>query len=76
MEHARSRTRRCAVYTRKSSEAWRRAVRQRNSRRHHRELSRTTILRLADSLTTEEPLRKTFLSGVSVRKVLGNVADT
>jgi tetratricopeptide (TPR) repeat protein len=39
---------------------------------HHRELSRATILKLADSLGAEEPLRETFLSAPSVRKVLGN----
>lgn len=39
---------------------------------HHRELSRTTIMRLANSLGPEEPLRTTFLSAPSVRKVLGN----
>jgi tetratricopeptide (TPR) repeat protein len=43
------------------------------SANHHRELSRATILKLADSLATEEPLRKTFLSAPSVRKVLGSV---
>ena len=37
---------------------------------HHRELSRATILKLADSLPAEEPLRKTFLSAPSVRKLL------
>jgi hypothetical protein len=39
---------------------------------HHRELSRATILKLADSLAAEEPCRKTFLSAPSVRRVLGN----
>ena len=42
----------------------------------HRELSRETILKLADSLATEETLRKTFLSAPSVRRVLGNVETT
>ncbi len=45
------------------------------SSEHHHQLSRATILKLADSLAAEEPLRKTFLSAPSVRKVLGN-ADT
>jgi tetratricopeptide (TPR) repeat protein len=39
---------------------------------HHRELSRTAILKLADSLAGEEPLRKTFLSAPSVSRVLGD----
>ena len=43
---------------------------------HHRELSRATILKLADSLPAEEPLRKTFLSAPSVRQVLGNGETT
>ena len=43
---------------------------------HHRELSRETILKLADSLATEEPLQKTFLFAPSVRRVLGNVETT
>ena len=43
---------------------------------HHRELSRATILKLADSLGIEESLRKTFLSAPAVRKVLGNVEAT
>jgi tetratricopeptide (TPR) repeat protein len=42
----------------------------------HRELSRETILKLADSLATEETLRKTFLPAPSVRRVLGNVETT
>ena len=39
---------------------------------HHCELTRATIVKLADSLAVEEPLRKTFLSAPSVRKVLEN----
>ncbi len=39
---------------------------------HHRELSRATILKLADSLSAEEPIRRIFLSAPSVRRVLGN----
>jgi len=33
-----------------------------DSAKHHRELSRATIQRIADSLTSEQPLRKSFLS--------------
>jgi len=39
---------------------------------HNRELSRATILKLANSLPAEESLRNTFLSAPSVSKVLGN----
>jgi hypothetical protein len=39
---------------------------------HHRDLSRTTILQLAQSLPVEEPLRDTFLSAPFVCKVLGD----
>ena len=39
---------------------------------HQRELSRATILKLADSMSADEPLRKIFLSAPSVLKVLGN----
>jgi hypothetical protein len=48
----------------------------REAAEHHRELSRATILKLADSLAAEESLLKTFLSAPSVRKVLGNVETT
>jgi DNA-binding winged helix-turn-helix (wHTH) protein len=37
---------------------------------HHRTLSRTTILQLANSTPAEEPLRTTFLSAPAVRLVL------
>jgi hypothetical protein len=43
---------------------------------YHRELSRATIMKLANSLGPEEPLRTTFLSAPSVRKVLGNAEAT
>src|SRR5208282_3073581 len=43
---------------------------------HHRELSRATILKLADSLPSEEPIRRIFLSAPSVRRVLGNGVTT
>jgi hypothetical protein len=39
---------------------------------HHRALSRTTILQLAQSLPAAEPLRHTFLSALAVAKVLGD----
>jgi len=39
---------------------------------HNRELSRATILKLANSLPAEEPLRNIFLSAPSVSKVLRN----
>jgi DNA-binding winged helix-turn-helix (wHTH) protein/tetratricopeptide (TPR) repeat protein len=37
---------------------------------HHRELSRATIMKLANSLEPEEPLRATFLSAPPVRRIL------
>ena len=40
------------------------------SARSHRNLSRTTILRLANSLPEQEPLRKIFLSAPAVARVL------
>ena len=39
----------------------------------HRELSRATIMKLADSLPAEEPLRHTFLAAPLVRRVLDEV---
>ena len=39
---------------------------------NHRELSRDTIMRLANSLPTEDPLRHTFLSAPMIRKILGD----
>ena len=39
---------------------------------HHRELSRTTIIKLANSLPADEPLRETFLSAPIIRKILGD----
>jgi predicted ATPase/DNA-binding winged helix-turn-helix (wHTH) protein len=38
----------------------------------HLALSRETVMKLANSLPTEEPLRQTFLSAPVVRKILGN----
>jgi DNA-binding winged helix-turn-helix (wHTH) protein/tetratricopeptide (TPR) repeat protein len=42
------------------------------SARSHREISRATILRLANSLPEQEPLRKIFLSAPAVARVLGS----
>jgi hypothetical protein len=39
---------------------------------HHRDLSRATILQLAQSLPADEPLGHTFLSAPAVAKVLGD----
>ena len=50
-----------------------RAIDNSESANHHRELSRVTILKLADSLPAEEPLRRTFLSAPSVSRVLGDL---
>jgi tetratricopeptide (TPR) repeat protein len=41
------------------------------SARLHRDLSRATILRLANSLPEHEPLRKIFLSAPAVARILG-----
>jgi len=38
--------------------------------KHHRELSRATIMKLANSLDPEDPLRATFLSAPPVRRVI------
>jgi len=40
---------------------------------HHLALSRETIMKLANSLPAEEPLRQTFLSAQVVRKILSDV---
>jgi hypothetical protein len=37
----------------------------------HRELSRATVTKLANSLPIDEPLRKTFLSAPLIQKILG-----
>ena len=47
-------------------------ARDQKSAKHHRELSRATILKLAESLPAEDHLRKTFLSAPSVAKILGD----
>ena len=44
---------------------------RRQSARSHRESSRATILRLANSLPDGEPLRRTFLSAPAVARALG-----
>jgi hypothetical protein len=38
-------------------------------------LSRETVMKLANSLPTEEPLRQTFLSAPMIRKILRNNAE-
>jgi len=43
---------------------------------HHRELSRATILKLANSLGPEGPLRTTFLSATDVSRAFGDSAAT
>ena len=43
---------------------------------HHRQVSCATIMKLANSLGPEAPLRTTFLSAPSVRKILGNAEAT
>jgi len=45
------------------------------SSQRHREISRVAILKLANSLAPEDPLRKTFLSTLSVTKILEHVGD-
>jgi len=42
----------------------------------HRERSRATIRRLANSLAAEEPLRTTFLSAPAVANILGEARTT
>jgi hypothetical protein len=42
----------------------------------HRELSRATIMKLANSLSVDEPLRKTFLSAPLVQGILRSGAFT
>jgi hypothetical protein len=43
---------------------------------HHRELSRATILKLANSLAAEELLRQIFLSAPMVRNIIGDGETT
>jgi tetratricopeptide (TPR) repeat protein len=50
-------------------------IKQRDAAKKHRELSRATILKLANSLPADEPLRQIFLSAPLVRKILGDRAD-
>src|SRR5271165_4484681 len=47
-------------------------TKQRDAAKKHRELSRATIMKLANSLPVEEPLRKTFLSAPIIRKIFGD----
>ena len=44
---------------------------ERDLAQHHRDMSRDTIMKLANSLSIEEPLRGTFLAASRVRNVLG-----
>ena len=44
----------------------------RDSAERHRALSREIVMKLANSLPAEEPLRQTFLSAPMVRKILGD----
>ena len=39
---------------------------------HHLALTRETVMKLANSLPPEEPLRQTYLSAPIVRKILGS----
>jgi hypothetical protein len=58
-----------------AAEVFRRAEKTKSSQRHG-EISRVAILKLANSLAPEDPLRKTFLSALSVTKILaGPVVD-
>jgi hypothetical protein len=45
-----------------------------DSAARHRKLSRATIMKLANSLAPEDPLRATFLSPPSIRRVLNSDA--
>jgi hypothetical protein len=47
-------------------------MKQQDAAKTHRELSRDTIMKLANSLPVEEPLRQIFLSAPMVRKILGD----
>jgi hypothetical protein len=47
----------------------------RESAELHRALNRETIMRLANSLPPEEPLRKIFLSATAVRRVIAQTSD-
>ena len=48
----------------------------RDSAERHRALSRETIMKLADSLPGEEPLRHIFLSSPAVRRIVGALSET
>lgn len=47
-------------------------MKQQGAAKKHRELSRATIVKLANSLPEEEPLRQIFLSAPLIRKVIGD----
>jgi hypothetical protein len=49
-----------------------RRMKSRELAKRHLALSRETIMKLANCLPAEEPLRQTFLSAPMVRKILGN----
>jgi ATP/maltotriose-dependent transcriptional regulator MalT len=49
-------------------------MKQRDAAKKHRELSRATIMKLANSLPVDEPLRQIFLSAPVIRKILGDSA--
>jgi tetratricopeptide (TPR) repeat protein len=51
-----------------------RSVGDRDSAECHRALSRETIMKLANSLPPEEPLRHIFLSSPAVRRISGDVS--
>jgi len=51
-------------------------MKQRDAAKGHRELSCATIMKLANSMPVEEPLRETFLSARLVRRILGNRLPT
>ena len=48
----------------------------RDSAERHRALSRETIMKLANSLPAEEPLRHIFLSSPAVRRIVGALSET
>ena len=47
-------------------------MKSRELAKRHLALSRDTIMKLANSLPAEEPLRQTFLSAPMVRKIFGD----
>jgi tetratricopeptide (TPR) repeat protein len=47
-------------------------LKQRDEAKKHHQLSRATIMKLANSMSVEEPLRQTFLSAPLIRNVIGD----